>query len=147
MPLYRPHIPAQPLPRRILCTAVGLLLIASCHRDSTSAPARRAVALRVYPTGGAFNIGEPFLFSAARLASDSSELGTATGVTWTSSDTIIAVIRSDGNFRARCVGTAVVTAKTMEDSRVLVGQRSVLVVTGGSQCAASSLSTQTPNER
>ena len=133
--------------RRILCSAAGLLLSAGCHRDSTSAPARRAVALRVYPTGGAFNVGEPFLFSAARLASDSSELGTATSVTWTSSDTTIAVIRSDGNFRARCVGTAVITAKSIEDSRVLVGQRAVPVSTGDAPCAASSLSTQTPNER
>lgn len=131
---------------RIFITALGALLLSSCG-ESPSQPVARAVALRIYPTGGVFNIGESFLFSAVRVRGDSAELGAASTVTWTSSDTMVAVIRSDGSFRARCVGATLITAKALEDSRVLAGQRTVTVASGTVACASFGISEQMPNER
>src|SRR4029079_9040049 len=86
--------------RHPLATALSALLLSSCG-GSPSQPAPRAVALRIYPVVGVFNIGEPFLFSAVRGTGDSADLGTASNVygrrrtrPWPSSDRMAASVRA-----------------------------------------------------
>jgi hypothetical protein len=121
----------------ISCVAMGVIPSA-CGDGPIEVSAPIAVALHINPTGGSFNIGEPFLFTATRLAADSSALGPALFASWTSSDTVVASIQSDGHFRAGCAGNTVITARSTEGTRTIVGQRVVSVITTGPHCATVS---------
>jgi hypothetical protein len=79
------------------------------------------------------------LFTATYVAADSSNLGPATGVTWTSSDTSVASMQPDGHFQARCTGRTTIAANVVVGARNLRGQRIVSVNTIGPRCAALSI--------
>lgn len=113
-----------------------VLLVAGCRSDRIDIATPTPVALHVNPAGGAFNVGEPLLFNAHMVAADSSDLGSATGVTWVSSDTVVATISRTGAFQARCIGSTTITATTTVDGRILKGARQVSVGTGDKPCAA-----------
>ena len=132
--------------RRVTSLLFSIAVLSGCQSDPI-AGSPQAVALHIYPTGGAFNIGEPFTFSATRLTADSTELGPASQVTWTSTDPAVASITADGRFQARCTGNTTIKAQFAEGSRVLLGQRTVSVNTTGPQCATLATSEQTPSER
>lgn len=119
-------------------TALATLLVASaCKAGDVSNPGGRpAVALRIRPDGGAFNVGEPSDFTAAFLDADGTELGMAKSATWSSSDPTVATIDRAGHFVARCVGNTNIVAVASVGDQTVSGHRLVTVSTAGQTCAA-----------
>src|SRR4029079_4307671 len=83
-----------------LATALSALLLSSCG-GSPSQPAPRAVALRIYPVGGVFNIGEPFFFrrsaspaTVRNLVPQATSYGRRRTRRWPSSDRMAASVRA-----------------------------------------------------
>ncbi len=85
-------------------------LIASCHKsDSTTAPVTPVASVVLTPNGSSIIVGQTTQFTATELDANGLPLSART-VTWSSSDTTVAIVSTTGLATAKQVGTVTITA-------------------------------------
>ena len=111
---------------RVRSISTGILLVGLACQTTVEGPVQAAVALHIAPSlEGPFvvNVGTDIVLFAIPVAADSAKLGSPIAAAWSSSDTAIATVNSEGRVHTRCIGTAIISAAANQGGRTVRGSR------------------------